>query len=179
MTDAAVEIPKQAREGMRGFASLSPGEADAVIDSLRAFDGILRPPAIERRIRLAAPSLSDPAGFTFGLLTLIAQAPDMPSAEAAASVAQSRDLGEIADADREKFKNGLEQLLGIACLRLSAKAWDLTTEYEHVFLSARILTDVRPVFGEGDRDDQATTPTAAVIVNTLKLDYYGHQAWYP
>jgi hypothetical protein len=167
-----VDIPKRAREGMRGFATLGDTEAEAIVGSLGEFEGILRPPAIEERISAAAPSLADPAGFTLGLLTLISQTAEIPIAEVAAAVGRSRDLGDLEETQREKFPGRLERLLRAPCIRLSGKAWDLTTEYEHVFLAARILTDVRPVF-KGDVDEEGTTPAAAVIMDTLKLDFYG------
>ncbi|HTA32763.1 MAG TPA: hypothetical protein VK721_05005 [Solirubrobacteraceae bacterium] len=168
----AVDVPEPAREGMRGFALLDEREIDAIVDSLDQSEGILSPKMMEERVRAAAPSLEDSTGFTIGLLTLVAQAEDVPTAAVAGAVGGSRDLGDLGEAERERFASGLERLLSIPCVRLSAKAWDLTTEYEHVFLTARVLTDVRPVF-KGDGGDDEATPVAAVIVDTLKLDYYG------
>jgi hypothetical protein len=52
-------------------------------------------------------------------------------------------------------------------LKFIAKSYGLTTEYEHVFLRSRVLTDIRPVFD----DDLSNGLVSAAIVHTLKIDY--------
>ncbi len=56
----------------------------------------------------------------------------------------------------------LETSLGI-----TAKALDVMSEHDHVFCEARVLTDVRPVFG-----DVKNRPAAAVIAHTLRVTYH-------
>jgi hypothetical protein len=48
-------------------------------------------------------------------------------------------------------------------LRVSAKAKLLHTEYEHSFCSARILTDIRPVYDNGVKGPTSS----AIIMHTL------------
>jgi hypothetical protein len=63
----------------------------------------------------------------------------------------------------------LVQALGLhKTLGLSAKAIHLLGDNEHSFHRARIVTDIRPVFGE----DAAQGPSAAVIVQLLNLTYF-------
>jgi len=52
-------------------------------------------------------------------------------------------------------------------LGVTAKALDVMTEHEHVYCRARVLTDMRPVFG-GEVDK----PDAFVTVHTLKLGFH-------
>lgn len=65
------------------------------------------------------------------------------------------------------FAEKLVSLLSVKPLNVSAKAIDLQTEDERVFCDARILTDLRPVFGS----DSAATPEGLTIVHILKLGY--------
>jgi hypothetical protein len=49
---------------------------------------------------------------------------------------------------------------------VTAKAVDLLYDYEHIFINAKILTDVRPVF-----DDSKETIFGATINQTLRVEY--------
>ncbi|MFO8009045.1 MAG: hypothetical protein R6V05_15070 [Candidatus Brocadiia bacterium] len=57
----------------------------------------------------------------------------------------------------------MEEPLGV-----TAKAFDVATDHQRVFASARILSDVRPVFHE----DPSEKPRAAVVLHSLKISYY-------
>jgi hypothetical protein len=70
-------------------------------------------------------------------------------------------------AEREPFKEKLRTLLSSDFFAIVAKAYDLATE-ERTFCSARILTDLRPVFGARVEDG----PQAMVVLHTLKLTYH-------
>lgn len=54
-----------------------------------------------------------------------------------------------------------------SALSLSAKALDVMTDHQRVFMTARVLTDLRPVF----RFDVSEAPAAMVPVHTLKFIY--------
>lgn len=60
----------------------------------------------------------------------------------------------------------LAKLLDSRSVIVTAKAVDLLYDYEHFFVSAKILTDVRPVFDEGKNDI-----VGAAINQTLRLEY--------
>lgn len=63
--------------------------------------------------------------------------------------------------------NRLTKLLGVEAIDLSAKAMSLLLEQQRSFTSARILTDIRPIF-----DQDASKPLAgAVLVHNLKIEY--------
>lgn len=58
-------------------------------------------------------------------------------------------------------------LLEIQSLKVSTKAWSLLEENDKIFTDARVVTDLRPVFG-----DEAVAPLAAtVILHTLRIAY--------
>lgn len=53
-------------------------------------------------------------------------------------------------------------------LGVSAKVAGLRGEYENVYYSARVLTDIRPVFGA----DPTSKPVAGAVVHTLRLTFH-------
>lgn len=70
--------------------------------------------------------------------------------------------------EREQFKGKLVTLLSADVFSLVSKTYDLATEDERTFCDARILTDLRPVFGTQVEDG----PQAMVVVHLLKLAYH-------
>ena len=81
-----------------------------------------------------------------------------------------------ADAEWAKLRKflivalSLERTVGTA-----AKAGYILTQHERIFVGARILTDVRPIFHQ----DVSEKPNAAVIIHMLRIterDTFGHQA---
>ena len=61
----------------------------------------------------------------------------------------------------------LTKLLGLEAIDLSAKAMSVLLEQQHSFTSARVLTDIRPIF-----DYDASKPLAgAVLIHNLKIEY--------
>ncbi len=69
----------------------------------------------------------------------------------------------------ERLTQLLTQLLEMEkSLGITSKANDVLTEHEHTFCSARVLTDIRPIF----QSDLASPPSEAVVVHTLKIAYH-------
>jgi hypothetical protein len=66
------------------------------------------------------------------------------------------------------FRQRLLRILDIAPLRVTAKAILLHGEYERDFCTARILTDIRPIYDNGVKGP----PSGAIIMHTLKLTYH-------
>jgi hypothetical protein len=71
--------------------------------------------------------------------------------------------------EREAFKEKLQILLGAEVFGLISKIDDLRTESERVFCHARIVTDLRPVFGS----DVEKGPMAVLVTHNLKIAYHG------
>jgi hypothetical protein len=76
---------------------------------------------------------------------------------------------ELKSSDEPALRKRLTKLMDIDALNIAAKAALLQHEYPYTFCGARVLTDVRPVFGK----DASTSPVALVIAHTLKLEYHG------
>jgi hypothetical protein len=70
--------------------------------------------------------------------------------------------------ERIAFKDRLIKFFELNTLYVSAKALGILQSNENLFCTARILTDIRPVFGS----DPKVAPTAAVMVHMLDLSYH-------
>lgn len=69
--------------------------------------------------------------------------------------------------ERKNFRNRLTQLLSLEPLLYPAKGFGVMYDQDRLFLSARALTDIRPVVGS----DVNEPPKAATIVHMLKIVY--------
>jgi len=63
-------------------------------------------------------------------------------------------------------KSDIGQLLASTPVVMTAKALDLAYDFSQVFVGARIITDIRPVFDEPQKDDIV----GATIVQTIKME---------
>jgi hypothetical protein len=71
-------------------------------------------------------------------------------------------------AEGADFKERIATLLSLDALNLiEAKAKELQQEAQRLLLDARILSDIRPVFGENIGEN----PAAFILTHTLKLHY--------
>lgn len=119
---------------------------------------------------LAGLMKHDPVSIT-GMLIAVRSAADanrVPATDVAESVAldaQSRKL--VEPGQRELLSRRLNELLRLRSVVLTAKAFQLTTEYRDKLQSARIITDLRPIFEQDDSDPAATS---VIITHTLKLE---------
>lgn len=84
--------------------------------------------------------------------------------EIGASLAKSSDLDLNSD-EREALRERVAALLQTAAMSTTAVAVDLQTQHERNFQSARVFTDLRPVFP----DEVDEGPTGAVVIEMLQL----------
>jgi hypothetical protein len=77
---------------------------------------------------------------------------------------ESRDLSLSAN-ERQSLASRVTALLATQPLVTVARAVDLMRESERTFLNARILSDLRPLFGE------TTDVRGAILMHTLRIDY--------
>jgi len=74
---------------------------------------------------------------------------------------------------RQRFKD----LLSLQAMESISKAIGLQREEERIYCEAKIISDIRPVFGE----DIKVKPVAATITHTLKISYHedgDHKVFY-
>ena len=68
--------------------------------------------------------------------------------------------------DREKVVTRVSALLGIKALLVSARAYDLQHDFDRVFVSAKIVSDVRTVFDQNGKEIQGS-----IIIHNLNITY--------
>ena len=66
----------------------------------------------------------------------------------------------------DNFKNRLIKLLDIEQLYFLSKTYELYSEHHNLFLSSKILTDIRPIFTDANLE-----PKATLITNVLHIHY--------
>lgn len=165
-----LRIPPHYREGIRAIANLDDGEVAQLAQSLRETPERLAPERLARDVQEAVPSLREDAHEAVeALVSLIALLEEDEAAveELAHDVARSEDL-EIGDTEREELAQRMSVLLRLPPLVLAARAYDIASEHERVFHDARIITDIRPVFGASVSEG----PRAALISAMLKVEWH-------
>jgi hypothetical protein len=97
-----------------------------------------------------------------------------------ASVAASEAIPGLSAPTIASLENRLNELLPLASMAVVAdKAKELQLEREKTFCSARVVTDIRPVFG----NDATEEPTLMTVIQTLRIGYHesgspGHKELY-
>jgi hypothetical protein len=66
-----------------------------------------------------------------------------------------------------RLEKNLSRILSDSSLVVAAKALSVATDCPRLFTSARILSDIRPIFG----DEASQAPLGAVITHTLRVTY--------
>lgn len=78
-----------------------------------------------------------------------------------------KEKPEITDKELESFDKKFTSILDIDSFKTHSKASILQRDGEKIFLEAKTLSDIRPVFGL----DPSENPLGAVITHTLKINY--------
>jgi hypothetical protein len=74
----------------------------------------------------------------------------------------------VPDSNSEEFQQKLEIILGAEEMSLTSKAKNIAIQDERTFCSARIMTELRPVFSDGSTPQ----PRAMVLAHRLKIKYH-------
>ena len=173
------EIPKRDLNNLGMLSGLDQDSFDRMVRSFQAAGPHL---SMRKFIQEATASLPDKVRDTakltaetvlsmqFGRARMGASADEF-----VAAVFAAENIGELKLAP-EKLEAGrgrLQHLLAIDSLFITAKAASVLTAHEHAFESARIFTDIRPIFGEPAAGANRVEPRAAVLVHNLKLRLAG------
>ena len=172
----SLTIPERYRAGIRAIRNLSPGATDELETALAAAPmghnvaSIMRAAGAVTSIQ--GPDLSMIIESLVSLGVVLYESEVDLRAFAHDVV---RAMSEMADTDPAirpdeaiVLEQRFQRLLGCRSLTSASKAIGLRTDFPNIFCDAKILTDVRPVFG----DDPKKPPPGAIITHTLKIDYH-------
>ena len=167
-----LKVPDKYQPYLAEFANLSPEVMAALVEGLRDARPSLELDEFAESIanRLSIDS-ARARRFVELLSSLHAVREGMGGgvedflAELRAAV-EATGSAEMQPADWEAFQRTIADALAAdTALSVSAKALDVMTDHQRVFLYARVLTDLRPIF----RLDVAAAPAAMVAVHHLKI----------
>ncbi len=167
-----LSIPDVYMAALDRLASMPEGDVVALRDALSNIGITLKPPSllaqVRAQIKSPPPDLDEIIKMLVGLSSARATGEvsvDELATDVAGSVGLHRDKPK--DYDQSTFVKRLTSLLGVESMALSARATDIQHDYAKVFTSARIISDIRSVFGIDKVD-----PVAAMIVHNFKVSYY-------
>jgi hypothetical protein len=170
-------IPEEYEAGYAKLITLDESVIEQFTEVLKAAPMVLRPIDLASTVaEHLAGSIEDDDAYEIieMLVSLYPVEDDFESNEQLAeeiceAVAESdSEKLNLPEGDRERFKQRLIKLLDIDSVRVASKANVLLHEYERVVCNARVMTDIRPVFGVSPD----APPKAALIVHTLKINYH-------
>jgi hypothetical protein len=172
----ALEIPKEDTGAIAAIRTLSPALIEKLVAAINSSPPVSSPREMVQHVAEEIPSIpvdklnsmietlytlyhirelsGVPSGrFLEDLIEGIQNSPHLPSPQ--------KDLSQL--------HNLLDKLLNIETLRTVSKAARLQRDGERLYCEAKVLSDIRPVFGENPLDP----PLGAVLTNTLRIGYHG------
>lgn len=160
MVRASLTIPTRHRDSIKMLASLGEDQKARLVKEVDAAA------LTESALRRAVASVLDDSDVFDALMSasLFRSSHGLSAARAAAEILSSLDLNDEGPASAET----LSSVLAASALVTVAKAMDLGSTYERLMHNSRIITDVRPVFGDSENPDLR----GSVIVHNLEVSVF-------
>jgi len=165
-----IRVPEQHRDALARLAKLDSEEWERIHEAFLGLDALDEHVFAKRATQIVPEIPLETADAVIeavlSMSVSVANHSWTPS-DLAQVIAASPDVDIIND-ERKSLQDRLSTLLTMPSLSLIAKAATVVGSHERVFHTARVLTDIRPIFP----DDPAQRPVAATIIHTLRLDYF-------
>jgi hypothetical protein len=166
-------IPESQRDGFKQFISLPDDKWKSLLQGLESAEPTISAGALAKEISPGVELNADQLRQVVVMAGSLYMTRDQRGvnvdefAEAVVEEAVQEGLVDRGDSEAtSKLKERVSQLLSLHhSLGVSAKATQLLLRHKNPLLTARIFTDIRPVF----TGDENLTPRAAVLVHTLEL----------
>ena len=174
---ASLKIPDEALPDLKKIADINESLFNSFYSVVSKTSPTLRPSQFEQLI--VSKTKGIPRGTVRSILSAIfffyklkekleISARDLT--ESVVSSAKVSTSGDFSTKSREKLKKRLDLLLNLdKSLGVTAKALDVMTEHERIFCSARIVSDIRPVFSGGPKE-----ASGAVIIHNLQIGFHSN-----
>jgi hypothetical protein len=170
-TNSSIQVPEAYRSGLSAVAELD----DEAVEALEAYISSAPPTLTGAQLlegaHAAIPRVERPLldSVLTALLSLFRASDDLQLSmeQVADQLSSSPDLS-LDRVKRQVLRERIRRLTQSGTLSLTSKGLGLVTANERSFHSARIISDIRPVF----RDDPSSKPDAAVLVHLLSISYH-------
>jgi len=165
-------FPETLARGLRLLASLPQPEYDAFLKYLRSIPPQIKHDSIFNGADQKIPDVGEhsetikSAAFSLLLSKVRGHLPVQDFVSELVKAVATRSGFEDERA-RNALRDRAADILSIKSLDLIARAHDVLTVHACAYASSRILSDVRPVFG----DDVDSAPLGAVLVHMLSIHY--------
>ena len=120
---------------------------------------------------LTADAKADARSLLVALLSLRGQFRSTSVDELSLLLSESPDLLVEQSEQRATFRTRIRDVLGLEALRTTGNAIDVQTQHDRNYQSARIFTDIRPLYG----DRPTEPPTGAVVIQMLQIETWDRQ----
>jgi hypothetical protein len=171
-----ITIPESAYPAIRSLAQLSAEDFKTFLKALERAKPAAAPELFWKHVAEHAPTISRSTikmivnqlfSMNYAIENLDISTKDFAKSVSDAAFSEQSEELLIDEADRDILNDRLTKLFELkASLGLTAKAVDILTDAQHLFFTAKILTDIRPVF-----DEEGKVIEAAVIVHNLVIHY--------
>lgn len=115
-------------------------------------------------VGLPEDQLNELRGFIFNIFFMLFACAEEPEHMAETCAIQAERFG-FTQSERDVLKSRLSKLLSIRSLFLSIKSRTLFNDNEKILIGSKILTDLRPVFSNGNDDEIR----GYIVIHNLKL----------
>jgi hypothetical protein len=172
-----VTIPESAYPAIQALVHLSSEDFELLLKALAGADAAAMPDQFATHVAEKTPGIK--ALTTKAIVNELFKLasvkedtgetlPDFAKSIAdAALAAEQSEKFPFSEKDKDVLRDRLVRLFeSKAPLGLTAKAWDLLTDAQHLYYTSKILTDIRPVFNE-----DGTATEAAVMIHHLMIHY--------
>jgi hypothetical protein len=172
----SITIPKSAYPAIQDLVRLSQDDFEAFVKALSDATPAISPGRFWHHVSQRVPQIEETKtkSIVNELFTMDSVRDDLglPTEEFAKVVSDAAASGKsdkfpFSENDKATLETRLAKIFKLrASLSLTTKALDVLTSHDRVFYSARIITDLRPVFNKSGEVIEA-----AVIVHNLHIHY--------
>jgi len=171
----ALNIPPEDRGAIATIRSLSPNSLERFIAALRAAPPVSNVQEMADYVSKEVPTIAvgklasvlDTLYTLYYIRDLSGVEPSTFLDDLMEGISGSRGL-KTTGKELPKLRSLLERVLSIESLNTVSKAARLQRDGQRLYCTAKILSDIRPVFGS----DPTVRPAGGVLTHTLKLGYH-------
>ena len=172
-----IRIPKESERGLANIRALDEKSFQQLVSRLSEAPPTFDPAELAEKVAAHLDNVArldvDSIVSTLCSLQTALEYFDSSIPELVGRVSRAMAQSEIQELrltaeDMTGFQDRLAKLLGLESIGIRSRAVSLLKEEDHAYCSARVLTDIRPMFDS----DLTTRPTAALIIHTMRISYH-------